>query len=444
MSSPSPQARGCPSPRVTPAPRRVPLSLPGARRGHGRTRGVSLAVLVLLALHSSGAVKVGNMLLQAEFYQRAETLQEEAGQFMFDFDGDELFHVDLQKTETIWRLPEFGTFATFEAQGALQNMAVDKGNMEIMMKRTNRSQGTIEPPEVTVFSEDPVELGDPNVLICYVDKFWPPLITIKWLKNGQVVTTGVVETIFYPREDNAFRKFSYLPFIPTRGDYYDCQVEHWGLPKAVLKHWEPQVPLPVSESTETLVCALGLAVGIVGIIVGTVLIIKAMKMNSARTRGVPSEQAEPGAPCCPPLQLDPCCPTLPPSPPAAPPSPTRQETAPELNPGADLSPHFGPLQLAPSGWGVGEWGLLQSPRVCVWAGVWTGPGPPPPSPPTALSRWGHGVSSQPRCRGLPCRPLMGREVSPAPQPPPATHTHAHTRAHACAQSRTRRACSAAS
>ncbi|XP_010071191.1 PREDICTED: H-2 class II histocompatibility antigen, A-Q alpha chain-like, partial [Pterocles gutturalis] len=78
------------------------------------------------------------------------------------------------------------------------------------------------------------------------------------------------------------RKFSYLPFIPTRGDYYDCRVEHEGLPNALLKHWEPQVPLPASESTETLVCALGLAVGIVSIIVGTILIIKAMKMNSAR------------------------------------------------------------------------------------------------------------------------------------------------------------------
>ncbi|XP_009584584.1 PREDICTED: HLA class II histocompatibility antigen, DR alpha chain-like, partial [Fulmarus glacialis] len=110
------------------------------------------------------------------------------------------------------------------------------------------------------------ELGDPNILICYVDKFWPSVISITWLRNGQEVTDGVLETVFYPRDDNTFRKFSYLPFIPIRGDYYDCRVEHEGLPTALLKHWEPQVPLPASESTETLVCALGLAVGIVGII----------------------------------------------------------------------------------------------------------------------------------------------------------------------------------
>ncbi|NXX21152.1 DRA protein, partial [Podargus strigoides] len=211
----------------------------------------------------------------------------EDGEFMQAFDGDEMFHVDLEKAETVWRLPEFGEFAGFEAQGALQNAAVGKQNLEIDIERSNRSQGTIVPPEVTVFSEDPVELEDPNVLICYVDKFWPSVVTITWLRNGRKVTDGVFETVFYPREDHTFRKFSYLPFVPARGDFYDCRVEHEGLPSALLKHWEPQVPLPTSESTETLVCALGLAVGIVGIVVGTVLIIKAMKTNSARNQRDP-------------------------------------------------------------------------------------------------------------------------------------------------------------
>ncbi|XP_076216974.1 HLA class II histocompatibility antigen, DR alpha chain-like [Aptenodytes patagonicus] len=239
---------------------------------------------VSVAAPDAGLLAVGDTIHHAEFQQRVEPLQQEDGEFQEAFDADEVFHVDLQKQETVWRLPKFGSFASFEAQGALQNMAVDKQNMEIMMKRSNRSQATIVPPEVTVFPEDPVELGDPNVLICYVDKFWPSMISITWLRNGQEVMDGVFETVFYPREDHSFRKFSYLPFIPTRGDYYDCRVKHEGLSGALLKHWEPQVPLPASESTETLVCALGLAVGIVGIIVGTILIIKAMKMNGAHNQ----------------------------------------------------------------------------------------------------------------------------------------------------------------
>ncbi|XP_074423857.1 HLA class II histocompatibility antigen, DR alpha chain-like [Larus michahellis] len=249
--------------------------------------GVPLVLLAVLTLQGVGAIKVMNMIHHAEFQQRMEPLQQEDGQFLQTFNADEVFHVDLQKQETVWRLPEFSSYTFFEAQGALQNAAINKQNLEFMMKMSNRSQATIVPPEVMVFPKHRVELGDPNVLTCYVDKFWPSVISITWLRNGQEVTDGVLETVFYPREDHSFRKFSYLPFIPTRGDYYDCRVEHWGLPNPLLKHWEPQLPLPASESTETLVCALGLAVGIVGIIVGTILIIKAMKMNSTRNQRDP-------------------------------------------------------------------------------------------------------------------------------------------------------------
>ncbi|NWU98569.1 DRA protein, partial [Upupa epops] len=230
---------------------------------------------------------VQHVLTQTEFYQRVERLQEGSGQFMFDFDGDEIFHVDLNRTETVWHLPEFGQFTSFEAQGALQNMAVGKQNLDIMIKRSNRSQGTIVPPEVTLFPKHQAELEKPNILTCYVDKFWPPIVSITWMKNGQEVTDGVLQTVYYPRNDNTFRMFSYLLFVPMQGDMFDCKVEHWGLPNAIWKNWEPSLPVPDSESTETLVCALGLAVGIVGIVGGTVLIIKAMKMNNARNRRDP-------------------------------------------------------------------------------------------------------------------------------------------------------------
>lgn len=78
------------------------------------------------------------MIIQAEFYMEPDL----TGEFMFDFDGDEIFHVDIQNRETVWRLKEFGTFASFEAQGALANIAVDKANLEIMMKRSNYTPNT--------------------------------------------------------------------------------------------------------------------------------------------------------------------------------------------------------------------------------------------------------------------------------------------------------------
>ncbi|XP_039373781.1 HLA class II histocompatibility antigen, DR alpha chain-like isoform X2 [Mauremys reevesii] len=251
----------------------------------GAGRGVpmaQLALLTLLALPGAGAVTVDQVISQAEFYQRTDRSQQGSGQYMQEFDQDETFHVDLERKETVWRLPDFSKFTSFEAQFALRNIAITKNNLEILIKRSNRTRAENVPPEVTVFPEDPVELGEPNVLICFADKFSPPALSVTWLKNGQEVTKGVSETDFYPRQDNSFRKFSYLPFLPSQGDFYDCRVEHGGLAEPFTKHWEAQVPTPVPETTETLVCALGLAMGIVGIIAGTILIVKGMKMNAAR------------------------------------------------------------------------------------------------------------------------------------------------------------------
>uniref|UniRef100_A0A8C8SK33 Ig-like domain-containing protein n=1 Tax=Pelusios castaneus TaxID=367368 RepID=A0A8C8SK33_9SAUR len=251
--------------------------------GAGRSDPMAqLALLALLVLPGIRAVKVDHMLAQVGFYHQVDQSQQPSGEFMFEFDQDEIFHVDLEKTEAVWRLPDFTKFASYEAQGSLGIMAQLKNNMEVMIQRTNHTQAPNVPPEVSVFTKDSVELGDPNVLICFVDKFFPPALSVTWLRNGQEVTEGDFETDFYPRPDNSFRKFSYLPFIPRQDEVYDCRAHHEGLGEPFVKHWEPQVPTPVPETTETLVCALGLAVGIIGIVAGTILIIKGMKMNAAR------------------------------------------------------------------------------------------------------------------------------------------------------------------
>uniref|UniRef100_A0A8C0IRS9 MHC class II alpha chain N-terminal domain-containing protein n=1 Tax=Chelonoidis abingdonii TaxID=106734 RepID=A0A8C0IRS9_CHEAB len=173
----------------------------------GAGRGVpmaQLALLTLLALPGAGAVTAENMLSQVAFYQRTDPAQREAGEFMFEFDQDEIFHVDLERKETVWRLPDFGKFTSFEAQGALGNMAVLKKNMEIMIQRSNRTAAI-----VTVFPEDPVELGEPNVLICFVDKW-----------AGGDDGAGLRDD-FLPRR-TTLRKFLPCPFLPARVDSYDA------------------------------------------------------------------------------------------------------------------------------------------------------------------------------------------------------------------------------
>ncbi|XP_057555862.1 SLA class II histocompatibility antigen, DQ haplotype D alpha chain-like [Hippopotamus amphibius kiboko] len=200
-----------------------------------------------------------------------------SGQFTHEFDGDEQFYVDLEKKQTVWQLPLFSKLLTFDPQGALRNIAVGKHNLDILIKRSNSTAATNKVPEVTVFSKAPVMLGQPNTLICHVDNIFPPVINITWLRNGHSVTEGVSETSFLSKNDHTFLKISYHTFLPSDEDVYDCKVEHWGLDEPLLKHWEPEIPTLMSELTETVVCALGLTVGLVGIVVGTVFIIQGLR-----------------------------------------------------------------------------------------------------------------------------------------------------------------------
>lgn len=203
-----------------------------------------------------------------------------SGQFTHEFDGEQLFSVELKKREAVWRLPEFGDFTHFDPQGGLASIAVIKAHLDVLVERSNRTRAVNLPPRVTVLPKSRVELGQPNILICIVDNIFPPVINITWLRNGQTVTEGVAQTSFYSQPDHLFRKFHYLTFVPSADDVYDCRVEHWGLDEPLLRHWEPQVPSLLPDTTETLVCAVGLAIGVVGSLVGTVLIITGTCLSS--------------------------------------------------------------------------------------------------------------------------------------------------------------------
>uniref|UniRef100_A0A8C5SGN4 Major histocompatibility complex, class II, DR alpha n=1 Tax=Laticauda laticaudata TaxID=8630 RepID=A0A8C5SGN4_LATLA len=203
---------------------------------------------------------------------------------MFEFNDDEIFHVDLEQRETIWRLPEFGRFTSFQAEGAQGNIAVLQTNLGILMKRSNNTPAVNLPPKVILYPEKTAEMGEPNILICMADNFSPPVLKMVWFKNSQPVTEGVQTMDYYPKKNHAFRRFSYLPFVPNMDDIYLCQVEHWGLNEPLGKIWHGSMPEPLPETIENVVCALGLAFGLVGIVTGTILMIKSRKMGEANYR----------------------------------------------------------------------------------------------------------------------------------------------------------------
>ncbi|XP_044295002.1 H-2 class II histocompatibility antigen, A-U alpha chain-like [Varanus komodoensis] len=245
---------------------------------------LGLALLILLGVEPG---RGDDILSQVAFVQRTLESPKGPAEFMFEFNDDEIFHVDLDAKETIWRLPDFKEFTSFQAEGAQGNIAVLRSNLDILMRRSNNTPAESVPPKVTVYPEKPAEVGEPNILICLVSGFSPPEVGVTWLRNGQVVTDRVEETDFYPNKDNSFRMFSYMTFIPGRGDVYVCRVTHSGLEQPLDREWNPNMPEPLPETTENVVCGLGLAVGIVGIIAGTVLLVKSRQLNGNRFRQGP-------------------------------------------------------------------------------------------------------------------------------------------------------------
>ncbi|XP_040298532.1 mamu class II histocompatibility antigen, DR alpha chain-like [Bufo bufo] len=240
-------------------------------------RHMYLALICALCLKVIQAVRVGNVLIQSEFYQT----QLPSAEFAFQFDDDEIFNVNFDNKEVRWRLPQFGELASFEAAGALQNRAVMTQNLQIYIKRSNNTAAKPVTPIIHVFTEEPVVLNEPNKLTCFVKEIFPPVIKMSWLKNNEPVTVGVSDTDYYFASDLTYYKFLYLATIPAEGDVYTCSVEHAGLPtNPTNKFWFPEAPSHLSETSENVVCGLGLAVGIIGIVAGIFLIFKGLRNNN--------------------------------------------------------------------------------------------------------------------------------------------------------------------
>uniref|UniRef100_M3YDZ3 Major histocompatibility complex, class II, DR alpha n=1 Tax=Mustela putorius furo TaxID=9669 RepID=M3YDZ3_MUSPF len=229
---------------------------------------------LLMGPQESQAIKEDHVIIQAEFYLTPD----QSGEFMFDFDGDEIFHVDMEKKETVWRLEEFGRFASFEAQGALANIAVDKANLDIMIKLSNHT------PNTNGTSCTP-RLGNPNLEI----DASAACVTLLWAHILSLPPT-VTHTVIAPNRCRGNQFFVLLSFMISSCDawtmYSTFGSKCYSIPQSLLPYYEFEPPTPLPETTENVVCALGLVVGLVGIIVGTIFIIKGMrKANAGERRG---------------------------------------------------------------------------------------------------------------------------------------------------------------
>ncbi|KAI4895707.1 hypothetical protein NFI96_019618, partial [Prochilodus magdalenae] len=127
-------------------------------------------------------------------------------------------------------------------------------------------------PLSSVYYKDEVELGSQNTLICYITRFYPPQITVSWTRNDVNVMDEATLSRHYPTTVGTFNMMSRLSFTPAEGDIHTCMVEHAALDRPLTRTWDVQVALP--GMGPSVFCGVGLAGGLMGLVVGTFFIVK--------------------------------------------------------------------------------------------------------------------------------------------------------------------------
>ncbi|XP_036212475.1 boLa class II histocompatibility antigen, DQB*0101 beta chain-like [Myotis myotis] len=95
-------------------------------------------------------------------------------------------------------------------------------------------------PTVTISPAKTEALNHHNMLVCSVTDFYPAHIKVRWFRNDQEETAGVVSTPLIRNGDWTYQILVMLEMTPQRGDVYTCRVEHPSLQSPITVEWRAQ------------------------------------------------------------------------------------------------------------------------------------------------------------------------------------------------------------
>uniref|UniRef100_A0A8C4YS25 DLA class II histocompatibility antigen, DR-1 beta chain-like n=1 Tax=Gopherus evgoodei TaxID=1825980 RepID=A0A8C4YS25_9SAUR len=145
--------------------------------------------------------------------------------------------------------------------------------------QTGKVVGRTVQPKVKVSPTKSGSQPHSHLLVCSVTGFYPSGIEIKWLKNGQEQTAGVVSTELLQNGDWTFQILVMLEMSPRRGDVYTCQVEHISLQGPLAVHWEAQSD---SARSKMLTGVGGFVLGLIFLAPGLLIYLKNKKGERLR------------------------------------------------------------------------------------------------------------------------------------------------------------------
>ncbi|XP_037618761.1 LOW QUALITY PROTEIN: H-2 class II histocompatibility antigen, E-S beta chain-like [Sebastes umbrosus] len=115
-------------------------------------------------------------------------------------------------------------------------------------------------PSVVLSSVTPSGGKHPSMLVCSVFNFYPKLIRVRWLRDGQEVTSDVTSTDELADGDWYYQIHSHLEYTPRSGEKISCVVEHASLKAPLVTDWDPS--MPDSERNKFAIGASGLILGL--------------------------------------------------------------------------------------------------------------------------------------------------------------------------------------
>ncbi|XP_062271269.1 H-2 class II histocompatibility antigen, E-S beta chain-like [Scomber scombrus] len=116
-------------------------------------------------------------------------------------------------------------------------------------------------PYVRLHSVAPPAGKHPSMLVCSLYSFYPKTIIVKWLRDGQEVTSDVTSTEEMADADWYYQIHSHLEYTPRSGEKISCKVEHASLSEPLITDWDPS--LPESERNKIAIGASGLILGLI-------------------------------------------------------------------------------------------------------------------------------------------------------------------------------------
>ncbi|XP_071772829.2 H-2 class II histocompatibility antigen, A-Q alpha chain-like [Centroberyx gerrardi] len=186
---------------------------------------------------------------------------------------DEIYYADFKKGEIVWdgRVPS-EVHVSWAYKYAEYYRASCKNQMESWKQDKSAVTKARDAPESIIYPRDEVTKEVENTLICFINRFFPPTIKVKWTKNNEEVTAEESFIQSLPNLDGTFHVLSTLRFTPTEGDIYACTVEHEALEYPQTRFWEPDVG--ETSSGPGVFCGLGLSLALLGVATGTYLFVK--------------------------------------------------------------------------------------------------------------------------------------------------------------------------